>query len=102
MNVLSKYCLILLGLVMAAALVLIFDAFLKTEYAKGHPEEIEAYLEKQKRMTKGTTIPLPATPDWRQDFSIMKSVWWLDLASISLLMGILMTWCFYFHLVRAV
>ena len=29
------------------ALFLIFDAFLKTEYAKEHPEDIEEYLIKQ-------------------------------------------------------
>ena len=46
-------------------------------------------------------LTLPSPPDWRNDFSLIKSVLWIEMLSICLLLIILLTWCFYFHLVRA-
>ena len=96
---LTKYFLILLGLLFLAGLLLILDAFLKCEYAKDHPEEIEAYLNKYAKFEKDFPW-MPAIPDHRKEFNVYTSVWWLDLVAIGFLLSILLTWCFFFHLDR--
>ena len=88
-SVLVKFSMILFALLIFAAFFLIFDAFLKTEFAKNNPKVIEDYLKRQKLLTDTSLISLPATPDWREEFNIIYSIWWADLAAIGFLLSIL-------------
>ena len=98
-KLMTQFVLLFVSLLFMASLMLILDGYLKTEYAKKHPEKIEAYLAKYKFLEEDYPY-LPAIPDHRKEFNLITSVWWFDLFSIGALIGILQSWCFYFHFER--
>ena len=92
---------IMIGLLIFAFVALVQDAYLKHEYAKKNPEKIGEYLLNMKRKHGNAYYSFQDPIDWRLPFNIWKSIYWLDMIYISILLATLQTWCFSFHLSRA-
>ena len=97
----TKYFMVLVSLIFVVALFMILDGYLKTQYVKTHEEEFVDFLMLSKQKAESNFIKLPDPIDYRQDFSVFTSVYWLDLISIAFILSILQTWCFYFQINRA-
>ena len=96
-----KYIMIMIVLLLAAFVALIQDAYLKHRYAKKNPEVVGEYLYIMKKKYSEAWFNFQDPIDWREPFSVWKSIYWLDMIYISILLAILQTWCFSFHLSRA-
>lgn len=53
LELMLKYCMIIILLMVVAALFLIQDAYLKYQFAKKEPEVIQEYLDKYNELNKG-------------------------------------------------
>ena len=96
-----KYIIIMIVLLLFAFVALIQDAYMKHEYAKKYPEVIAEYLASMKRKHNQAWYVFQDPIDWRETFDIWKSIYWLDMIYISIILATLQTWCFSFHLSRA-
>ena len=96
-----KYVMIMIVLLLAAFVALIQDAYLKHQYAKKNPEAVGEYIFIMKKKYSDAWFSFQDPIDWREPFSIWKSIYWVDMIYISIILAILQTWCFSINLSRA-
>ena len=101
MTLLIKYFLLTMLMVLCAVGYLMLDAYVKTNFAKWR-DDLEQEGERIREFQNlNDQFYIQGLPDYSQPFSLSRSIRWTDLIHIVLIEIILMSWCFYFQLSKA-